>query len=154
VTDGPTPDDPAGPPAAAEGVLSWVSPDKPPEQLWGAVMTASEIELRELHSRLWPHLRFDEAGFHRSPATFRWLMAKRAVSRAHGEDASLGLASLAEGLTTVWQANPGLQVEMLQALMQGGSIDTVLRQFAEIAGLPVEALGLDLPDEEANRIQD
>jgi hypothetical protein len=130
-----------------------VSPDKPPELLWGAVMTASEIELRELHNRLWPHLRFDEAGLRRSPATYRWLMAKRAVSRAHGEDASLGLASLAEGLTSVWQEHPGLQVEMLQTLLQGGSINDVLKRFAEVAGLPVDALGLDLPGDDANRAQ-
>jgi hypothetical protein len=115
-------------------------------------MTASEIELRELHNRLWPHLHFDESGFRRSPATFRWLMAKRAVSRAHGEDASLGLASLAEGLTSVWQEHPGLQVEMLRTLMQGGSINDLLVRFAEVAGLPVEALGLR--DEKANPVQD
>jgi hypothetical protein len=155
VSEGPTPHDPVdGPDPAAQTGPRWIDPSKPPELLWGAVMTASEIELRDLHNRLWPHLRFDATGLRRSPATFRWLMAKRTVSRAHGEDASLGLASLAEGLTSVWQEHPGLQVEFLQTLMQGGSLDDLLKRFAEVAGLPVQALGLDRPEDNANRVQD
>lgn len=154
MTDGPPPRDPdAGEPPEPTGPR-WIDPTKPPELLWGAVMTASEIELRELHNRLWPHLRFDETGLRRSPATFRWLMAKRAVSRAHGEDASLGLATLAEGLTSVWQEHPGLQVEMMQALLRGDSLDDLFRRFAEVAGLPVDALGLGDGAENANPVQD
>ncbi|MBC7543902.1 MAG: hypothetical protein H7338_14350 [Candidatus Sericytochromatia bacterium] len=131
-TDAVDPDDQSG--------ESWLSPDKPAELLWGAVLTASEIELRELHDRLWPHLAFDEAGFKRNPASFRWLLAKRAVSRAHGEDSSAGLAMLAEGLTTVWQAHPELQVEMLIAILQDKPTDDILRRFSIAAGIPLEFL--------------
>ena len=130
--------DPAseGPDGSAEALMPWLSFGKSAESLFGAVLTASEVELRELHGRLWPHLAFDEAGFRRKPQEFRWLMAKRAVSHAHGEDASQGLAMLAEGLTSVWQSQPELQAEVVKRLLFGESTDDLLQQFASVAGIP------------------
>ena len=139
--DDPAPDDVPGP--------SWLSPDKPPELLWGAIMTASEVELRELYSRLWPTHGFDETSWRRNPASFRWLLAKRAVSRAHGEDSAAGLAMLAEGLTTVWQAHPGLQAEMLIAILRNEPTDDILRRFSIAAGIPLEFLQPNPTDDSA-----